>query len=87
MQDEGLAGVVAAHPRARLEGGQRGDVEDLSAAAANHGVAEGVAQPRQSEHVELKQLALALPVLLEKAAGASGAGIVDQQVDLIVALL
>ncbi len=62
-------------------------LQDLPAAAAGHGVAQRVAQARNGEHVEFQQLALALPVLIEKAAGAGRAGVVDQELDAVVALL
>src|SRR5690606_25831698 len=81
-----LAGEVVAHQRAWLEGGQGSDVEDLPAATALHVRAQGVAQTGQCQHVELDQLLLATPVLLDEQPGAADAGVVHQQVDAPFAL-
>ena len=80
-----FAGVISAHPRARLKRCDRSDVENLPATLQGHAVADRMAQPGEGEDVHFDQVLLGHPVLGQERSAGADAGAVDQQVDLPVA--
>ncbi|MNE78865.1 hypothetical protein D3C80_1753070 [compost metagenome] len=82
MQHIGLAGVIGTHPGAGLERGNRGDVEDLTAAKQGHAVTDGVTKPCQGEDVDFDQVLFGHPVLAQERPAGADACTIDQQVDL-----
>jgi len=67
--------------RCRHQAGQRGDVDDASAAALAHAGHEAIAElGRRGDH-HLDEFLVRLPLARDEAAGHAIAGIVDEQID------
>jgi len=83
---EGLGGAVGREIRGRLKGGRAADDDEAGAAAPRRGALEHLRQERAGErhhrhHVDLDHLALALGRVVDHAAEAPEAGVVDEELD------
>ena len=87
MKDERLAGRVGRHPRDRLEGRGRGDVDHRSAAALGHPRDVAALQVGDRLDIEPDQGQLAVAIEPGEAAVGADARVVDEDLDIEPELL